>query len=596
MRRIRPLLPPALGLVALLTLVMWASAGAGESRAGASPLPPVTFHCTWDASCPEVTVAGDPPALLGGGPAPFRGYGDPSLERDPLTGALWMSYSWLDVLVSDPGPPPVVDFGVRTHLARSDDGGATFTFVREVNQTVATVHPDNAEEGWTMHEVSTLVREAAGGWQTLWLTYFDPFGAATFYDVYYSRSVAGAPGQLGDAVQPWIRGAATSSSFAAQYNLSAIPQLSDCAAFTEPALLAHEGATYLATNCVVYGGGVRRDDLERLVLLRQEANGYTYIGEMLDYADAQDFAATRIEQADLAIARNGAILLIATPIQNSTPYHQGCVVFEVADIASAQVRRDDSGDAVQLAHITGDDATVGPGLCTYDAASETGLMMVLHSVQPAETVFSLRATGVHPTGLDTDADGVADSADACPADPDCDGDGFADGAEGPCGSDPMDAGKRPERLDLAGDDDGDGDLNEALPGGASGLDCDGDGWTGAQEALIFGTGGTVSDQDSCGNNGWPADLDPNNVLSIGDLNSFIFPNGPDDGHGTFAYFGHTVPDAGRVNEERRDLDPNGVIDIGNINALNPMVTAPSARPPMFGGQPAFFAGACPWPP
>ena len=84
--------------------------------------------------------------------------------------------------------------------------------------------------------------------------------------------------------------------------------------------------------------------------------------------------------------------------------------------------------------------------------------------------------------------------------------------------------------------------------------------------------------------------------SIGDFNSFIFPNGPDDGHGVFAYFGHTVPDAGRVNEERWDLSPNGVIDIGDINALNPMVTAASARPPMFNGQQAFFAGACPWPP
>ena len=57
-----------------------------------------------------------------------------------------------------------------------------------------------------------------------------------------------------------------------------------------------------------------------------------------------------------------------------------------------------------------------------------------------------------------------------------------------------------------------------------------------------------------------------------------------------------MPDAGRVNEERWDLDPNGVIDIGDINALNPAVMAPTARPPMFGAQPAFMAGACPWPP
>jgi len=192
---------------------------------------------------------------------------------------------------------------------------------------------------------------------------------------------------------------------------------------------------------------------------------------------------------------------------------------------------------------------------------------------------------------DDDNDGILDAAD-----PDDDNDEVYDVDEGPCGG-LTPSSRRPERLDLLGDDDGDTLVDEALPSPASdAFDCDGDGWTGAQEALVFGTGGTVSDQDSCGNNGWPADLDPNNVLNIGDLNSFIFPNGPDDGHGVFAYFGHPVPDAGRVDEERWDLSPNGVIEIGDINALNPAVTAATARPPMFNGQQAFFAGACPWPP
>jgi hypothetical protein len=35
-----------------------------------------------------------------------------------------------------------------------------------------------------------------------------------------------------------------------------------------------------------------------------------------------------------------------------------------------------------------------------------------------------------------------------------------------------------------------------------------------------------------------------------------------------------------------------------LNALNPAVNAPTARPPMFGGLPAFFTngGQCPYPP
>ena len=394
----------------ILTLAALAAAsalllGAAPEEAPAAPSSaPPTFHCSLDSTCPEVMVAGDPFATLGGDPAPFRGYGDPSLEYDPATGALWLSYSWLDVLVSDPGPPAQIDFGVRTHLARSDDGGASFSFVESVNQTTALTHPDSGVPGWALHEVSTLLREAPGAWQMLWLTYFDPFGEPPpgdpedRSDFYYRRSNASSPENLGPGV-PWIRGYGTSPSFGAQYNLSTIDGLSDCAVFTEPALFSQGGVTYLATNCVVFQDAVRRDDLERLVLLRQEADGYTYVGALLTSPDAADLGATRIEQADIALSRTGRILLIATPIQTGgTPEHLGCVVFEMADLPAALVQRDAGGHAVQLARITGDDDSIGPGLCTYDAASETGVLTVLHifNEDPFDLEFSLRATGVHP--------------------------------------------------------------------------------------------------------------------------------------------------------------------------------------------------------
>ena len=292
-----------------LVLALVVSAWAGGNVPASSADPPVTFHCAYDVTCPEVMVAGDPHATLGGNPAPFRGYGDPSLERDPDSGTLWLSYSWLDVLISSPGPPPVFDFGVRTHLARSDDGGATFSFVRAVNATEQITHPDTNAQGWTIHEVSTLVREATGAWQMIWLTYFDPIGQpppGTDHrsDFYYTRSLADFPQELGDVSTPWVRTNGTSASWGAVHNVSSIPELADYAALTEPALFAQAGLTYLASNCVVFIGGVRRDDLERLVLLRQEANGYSYVGELVDYADAVYLGGTRLEQADIAVAPN----------------------------------------------------------------------------------------------------------------------------------------------------------------------------------------------------------------------------------------------------------------------------------------------------
>src|SRR3990172_3547499 len=140
-----------LAVAAIAVLAAALAAGDTGGPAGATG----TFHCALSPACPEVTIAGDPFATLGGGPAPYRGYGDPSLERDPDTGDIWLSYSWLDVLVSNPGPPPVVDFGVRTHLAKSPDGGQTFAFVRAINATSPITHPDSGVPGWTIHEVST---------------------------------------------------------------------------------------------------------------------------------------------------------------------------------------------------------------------------------------------------------------------------------------------------------------------------------------------------------------------------------------------------------------------------------------------------------
>jgi hypothetical protein len=190
--------------------------------------------------------------------------------------------------------------------------------------------------------------------------------------------------------------------------------------------------------------------------------------------------------------------------------------------------------------------------------------------------------------------------------PDSDGDGVYDAAETPCGSNPLDASSIPERLDgvfATVDDDGDTLIDEALPGGSAGFDCDGDGWTGTQEQAIFSAANTANDQDPCGNNGWPADLDPNNFLNIGDRNGYTVPAGPDDGHGVFNYFGHTAPDVdtnggpddSRPNAERWDIEPNGIINIGDLNALTASASS-TARPPMFGGELAIFAGECPWAP
>lgn len=578
----------ACSVIALLLVVFYRPADPHPTSAA-----PLTFHCSLDVTCPEVMVAGDPYATIGVNPSPFRGYGDPSLENDPLTGTLWLSYSWLNVLVTNPGPSQLIDFGVETHVARSDDDGASFTFVEAPNQMTQVTHPDTAASGWESHEVSTLAHDGANGWQLMWLSYFDPPGSPANTDVRYERSLGDSPDNLGSPVE-WARGNATSAAWGSQHNLSTIPQLADCVAFTEPALFNQGGATYLATNCVVFSGGVRQDALERLVLLKQETIGYSFVGNLLDGQDAIDAGGTRIEQADIALSRTGEVLLIATPIQATAPNHLGCVVYEITDITTASVLRDGSGQAVHLANISGEDNSVGPGLCTYDAASETGILMVLHILNPSpfDMEFSMRATGVHP--MDTDRDGLENTQD-----PDDDADGYGDDAEsgapvclGSTNDDNSDdslvndgcpsTGDAESACANAADDDFDSRVNDGCP--QSGAFSEG--------AFSIGT----TSLDGCGpgagpdpGSAWPSDLVsagiPNSTdrVTIADLTSFLAPVRRLD-----ASPGDTGFSA------RSDLVPGRGLFMEwiNISDLTALLSGPSGYPPMLGGSRAFNGAPC----
>jgi hypothetical protein len=348
-------------------------------------------------------IVGDPHSQLNMLPDPFRGYGDPSLEYDPTTGTLWLAYSWLNIEISDPGPPVVFDLGVRTHLARSDDNGNSFTFVRSVNDMGMEAHPDTGVMGWSVHEVSTLAKEPSGDWQLLWFKYFNPFGTVTGVDerqeYLYWRTIATTPDQLGDVSEVWARALATSPSWGALIDFNDIVELADCATLTEPGLFVFNSETYLASSCLIVDATGRRADLERLVLLKQTAVGYTYVGDILDAQDAADLGVDVIQQADISVARDGSIVLIVTPIiLNADPSHQGCVVFEFDDFAAGTLVRDGNGRAVPRTVISSDGNGLGPGLCTYDANSDTGVLLVITTVtnNGTDIEFSLRATGVHP--------------------------------------------------------------------------------------------------------------------------------------------------------------------------------------------------------
>ena len=298
----------------------------------------------------------------------------------------------------------------------------------------------------------------------------------------------------------------------------------------------------------------------------------------------------------------------------------------------------DAGDSVPDSNGAFQRAVLDTGNAVPESGSGVLERLTISSSGGASTgVYSLQLTAnssghvpasggtYFPHSIRSGAIAIGQPCDG-PADDD-DRDGVDDIAEDGCGGDRFNPSVRPERVDgtFAGiSDDGDASVDEALPAGSAALDCDGDGWPGNQENLLYGNApSTARDQDPCGSNGWPADLAlPNNIVNIGDIGSFLTPERPvgDFGSGgSFNMFNHDLDDDGdtviesnedpaapggatynvaRWNLQLLPHDPATPIDIGDLNALVTGAVGSPARPPMFGGQPVIFTngGQCPFPP
>ena len=204
----------------------------------------------------------------------------------------------------------------------------------------------------------------------------------------------------------------------------------------------------------------------------------------------------------------------------------------------------------------------------------------------------------NPGQANLDGDGAGDACD-----PDDENDGVGDVDEVNCGSDPVNGLRRPERIDgaFAGvDDDGDTQIDEALPPAALAFDCDGDGYAGTHENQLYAPN-LLGDQDPCRSNvfpvsapptpiGWPSDLRgetpfSENKVNIVDLGSFVVP------------LRRLSTDIGTSpGDFRWDLSPGSGILPDDINIIDmaAMITNKTGFPPMLLGGRAFNVD-CPWP-
>ncbi len=289
--------------------------------------------------------------------------------------------------------------------------------------------------------------------------------------------------------------------------------------------------------------------------------------------------------------------------------------FDPAAVASPP-RPNNAGHPSDAASISpGDPSYVGHiedmSVCAPNAVIAVGDATRLHSqynaTAPIDDVMGIMnlmvydncASLTNPDQADFDNDLMGDACDpdidgdtiANGSDPEADGDLISNTTETACGSDPNNSLKRPERVDgaFAGvSDDGDAQVDEALPGGASGQDCDGDGYPGTAETNVFPSV-MLRDQDPCGMTAWPADFvaggipNSTNKVTITDLTSFLAPErriNTSPGDTAFDIRWDIVPGPGLFSK------------VININDMTSLITV---MPPMFNGPRAFNGPTCPWP-
>ncbi|GAB4293284.1 MAG: hypothetical protein OHK0021_21790 [Bryobacter sp.] len=407
-------------LTTVLILLIAASASAAEK------------DCA-EPNCPAITIAGDQEATLPNGePSPFRGFADATIRRDPESGKLWMAYSWPNVRIDkdkrrgllrrQTASSPQVDI----HLAYSDDQGRNWRLEKTLWSPTPSTAP-TGEEGHMSHEVANLlpVREAGSlVWYGARLDYFLPEDGGfrkrppQSFRILIGR--ASSPSNLTHAPTAALGSMATDPAWGMDINLARLsPETRHCMFWNEPALFHDGKELFLALSCMAFRG--KTPDMERndLVVFATRTDGpppswqWRYAGKLASAREARELGGERLTQIDLAKSRDGRLLAIMTPdtwnAETDDFVHRGCVVVELDSTGqSLRLARAADGRLKVVARITASDAgAAGTAACTYDPASETGIILgkrnkvgvgLGHARDRTRAQMSakLHATGIHP--------------------------------------------------------------------------------------------------------------------------------------------------------------------------------------------------------
>ncbi len=407
----------------LISSVIFATACGGGTTGTENNLPvTIKFDCTDGPDCPAINISGDPVYVLPNGKtSPMRGHADPSIRKDPNSDRLWMSYSYVGIHAepsNDPAAPFITPY-VSVHLAHSDDNGNNWLFDKNIWKSTAGIDQGfTAEDGYSIHEVSTITPftfNNATEWFGLHLRYFlkkgDPIDKRLPASFHHRLTRATTPNDLGNNTEAVLSNPMTAPGWGSDINLSQLdPALNDCDLWAESALFQDGNKLYLITECLKIDTttvpATRLYDQEFTAVFATDVSNdvtsfnWQWLGNIVDSATANELGSVILTQVDIARARDGSLLLLVTPSNDTsgeTISHFGCRVLEIESLNPPKLATHTDGSLVIRAEITSSDSE-SSGLCAYDPASDTGIVLVrthVDTVKP-ELFWQLHATGIHP--------------------------------------------------------------------------------------------------------------------------------------------------------------------------------------------------------
>jgi hypothetical protein len=205
----------------------------------------------------------------------------------------------------------------------------------------------------------------------------------------YSAERPEGPWSAPEKLLGWTSARPAISSDGASQNLSTIPDLAKCVAFTEPGAVATETTVELALGCVELASPTATI---RVVLLRSidHAKTFTLVSTLLRPTEAA--CASSVPQLNAAhlFGANGRVYVAAStagPVAGGFTGYNGCVTFEIDDLVKGTLKPG------ILRSITAAGNRFS-GACSY--AEETGWVLSTLMLESAPRTFRMFRGGTAP--------------------------------------------------------------------------------------------------------------------------------------------------------------------------------------------------------